>query len=308
VQTIWGARRPLLPVPFDRQRWETPDGDFLDVDEVPAEAGSPSLIVLHGLEGSSRSGQVVGLLWAAHRRGWRGFGINFRSCSGELNRLRRSYHAGETSDLAWIIQQVITKHPGEHVFCAGFSLGGNVLLKYLGERAAAVPPELKAAVAISTPFDLSLSVREMERGFSRVYMTRLLRKLRRKTLAKLERYPDLVDRNVLCAVRTVGQFDEVVTAPVHGFPSAAAYWTAASSKAFLSTIERPTLLINAQDDPFFPGPALPRQKVSQNPFLTAEFSLAGGHTGFINGQFPGGSTCWAEDRSMAFLSADCRIG
>lgn len=302
AQTIWGARRqPVPPVPLHRQRWEMPDGDFLDVDEVPAAPGAPSVIALHGLESSSRSRQVVGLLWTAHRRGWRGFGINFRSCSGELNRLRRSYHAGETSDLAWVIQQVVARHPEATVCCVAVSLGGNVLLKYLGEQAAAVPPELKAAVAISTPFDLAVSVREMEEGVSRIYMTRLVRRLKHKTLAKLERYPDLVDRSTLCAVRTIGEFDEAVTAPVNGFPSAAAYWSASSSAAFLSRIERPTLLINAQDDPFFPGTALPLQEVSRNPFLTAEFPRAGGHAGFVSGWWPGGSTYWAEDRAIAFL-------
>ena len=278
-----------------------PDGDFLDVDEVPAVPGAPCLIVLHGLESSSRARQVVGLLRAAHRRGWRGFGVNFRSCSGELNRLRRAYHAGETSDLAWVIQQVIAQHPAAAVFCAGISIGGNVLLKYVGEQGASMPPEVKAVVAISTPFDLALSVREMERGFSRVYMASLLRRLRRKTLAKLTHFPDLVDRHALSGVQTMAEFDEVVTAPLHGFPSAAAYWAASSCMAFLDAIERPTLLINAQDDPFFPGAALPLQRVSQNPFLTAEFPPTGGHTGFISG-WPGSLTSWAEDRAMAFLS------
>jgi uncharacterized protein len=288
-------------VPLHRQRWETPDGDFLDVDEVPAAPGAPSVIVVHGLESSSRSSQVVGLLRAAHRRGWRGFGINFRSCGGALNRLRRSYHAGETSDLAWVVQQVVARHPEAAVCCAGFSLGGNVLLKYLGEQAATAPPELKAAVAISTPFDLAVSVREMEEGFSRVYMTRLVQKLKHKTLAKLDRFPDLVDQHTLRTLRTVGEFDEAVTAPVNGFPSAAEYWSASSSAAFLSRIKRPTLLINAQDDPFFPGRALPRQLVSQNPCLTAEFPQAGGHAGFISGRWPGRSTYWAEERAMGFL-------
>lgn len=302
AQTVWGAQCwPVPPVPRHRQRWETPDGDFLDVDEVPAAPGAPSIIVLHGLESSSRSRQVVGLLRVAHRRGWRGFGVNFRSCSGEPNRLRRAYSAGETSDLAWVIQQVVARHPGTMVCCAGFSLGGNVLLKYLGEQAATAPPELKAAVAISTPFDLAVSVREMEQGISRIYMTRLVGRLKRKTLAKLDRFPDLVDRHTLRTVRTISEFDEAVTAPVNGFASAAAYWSASSSAAFLSRIQRPTLLINAYDDPFFPGAALPRQRVSQNPFLTAEFPQAGGHTGFISGRWPGRPIYWAEERAMGFL-------
>lgn len=299
---MWGAIGPLgIRTPRQRRRWELPDGDFLDVDEGQAEPGSPTLIVLHGLESSSRSSQVVGLLQAASRCKWRGVGVNFRSCSGTLNRLRRSYHAGDTEDLAWVIQQVIAEHPGSSVLCAGFSLGGNVLLKYLGERADKAPVPLRAAVAISTPFDLAVSVRAIEQGFSRVYMRRLLRGLTRKTLAKLERFPDLVDRRALCAVRTVAEFDELVTAPVHGFPSASAYWTASSSMMALSHIARPTLLINAQDDPFFPGEALPRESIARNGYLSAEFPRAGGHMGFISGRWPGGTTFWAVERAIRFL-------
>ena len=300
AQTVWGAiSSPGMRAP--RQRWELPDGDFLDVDETPAELGAPILIVLHGLESSSRSSQVVALLQAAHRWGWRGVGMNFRSCSGTLNRLRRSYHAGETADLAWVIQRLISEHPGSSVLCAGFSLGGNVLLKYLEEQAGQAPPQLRAAVAISTPFDLAISVRAIEQGFSRVYMRRLLRGLTRKTLAKLARFPDLVNRQALRAVRTVAEFDELVTAPVHGFPSAAAYWAVSSSGTNLSRIARPTLLINAQDDPFFPGEALPRQAITRNPHLTAEFPQAGGHMGFLSGRWPGAATSWAVERAMHFL-------
>ena len=302
AQTVWGAIGPLgMRAPRQRRRWELPDGDFLDVDEWQAESGSPSLIVLHGLESSSRSSQVVGLLDAAYRCGWHGVGVNFRSCGGTPNRLRRSYHAGETADLAWVIRQVIAEHPGSAVLCAGFSLGGNVLLKYLEEQGDQAPPELRAAVAISTPFDLAVSVRAIEQGFSRIYMWRLLHGLTRKTLAKLKRFPDLVDRRALRAVRTVAEFDELVTAPVHGFASAAAYWAAASSGPGLGRIARPTLLINAQDDPFFPGETLPRQAIARNRHLTAEFPKAGGHMGFISGRWPGGATSWAAERAIRFL-------
>ena len=302
AQTVWGAVGPLgARTPHERRRWELPDGDFLDVDEGQAGPGAPILIALHGLESSSRSSQVVGLLRAAQRCGWRGIGVNFRSCSGTLNRLRRSYHAGDTADLAWVIRRVIAEHPGSWVLCAGFSLGGNVLLKYLGEQGDEAPQALRAAAAISTPFDLAVSVRAIERGFSRVYMRRLLRGLTRKTLAKLERFPDLVDRRALRAVRTVAEFDELVTAPVHGFPSAAAYWAASSAGTALSRIARPTLLINAQDDPFFPGAALPREAIARNQYLTAEFPRAGGHMGFISGRWPGGTVSWAVGRAIRFL-------
>jgi hypothetical protein len=268
---------------------------------VAAESGAPVLIVLHGLESSSRSSQVMGLLQAARRSGWRGVGVNFRSCSGTPNRLRRSYHGGDTADLSWVVAQVSVEHPNASVLCAGFSLGGNVLLKYLGEQSTQAPPPLRAAAAISAPFDLAISVRAIEQGFSRVYMRRLLRGLKRKTLAKLWRFPDLVDRQALHALRTVSAFDELVTAPVHGFPSAAAYWAASSSGPMLSRIARPTLLINAQDDPFVPADALPREAIAGNPHLTAEFPRAGGHMGFVSGRWPGAGTSWAIERAMRFL-------
>ena len=302
AQTLLGAfGRPGMRVPHQRHRWELPDGDFLDVDEALAEPGAPVLLILHGLESSSRSSQVVALLQAAHRYGWLGVGVNFRSCGGSLNRLRRCYHAGDTADLAWVIQRLIMEHPGSSVFCAGFSLGGNVLLKYLSEQADQAPEPLRAAAAISTPFDLAVSVRAIEQGFSRVYMQRLLHGMRRKTLAKLTRFPDLVDRRALCAVRTVAEFDELVTAPVHGFASATAYWAAASSGPGLGRIARPTLLINAQDDPFFPGEALPRGAIARNRHLTAKFPKAGGHMGFLSGPWPGAATCWAVEHVVRFL-------
>ena len=303
AQTIWGSLfRPVPPLKLDRQRWETPDGDFIDVDRVSGAPGTPVLIALHGLEGSSRSKQIMGLLAAAQRKGWRGIGVNFRSCSGEPNRLPRSYHGGETSDLAWVVQRVIKESPGSPILCAGVSLGGNVLLKYLGEQGESLPPPIRAAAAISTPFDLAQSARVLERGFSRVYMDRLVRNLKDKTLVKLKSYPDLVDPRALAAARTLAEFDEAVTAPVHGFRSAVDYWSASSSINFLPKIRRPTLLINAKDDPFLPEEALPLAAVSGNRFLTAEFTLNGGHIGFLAGPWPGWPSCWAEDRAIRFLS------
>ena len=303
LQTIWGGilRRAPRP-PLVHERWELPDGDFLDVDELPSGTDEPRVIVLHGLEGSSRSPQVLGMLDQAHRRGWGGVAVNFRGCSSVPNRLRRSYHGGDTGDLAWVIERVQREHPSSSILCVGFSLGGNVLLKYLGERGDALPEALRAAAAVSTPFDLARSAQALDHGFSRVYGDRLVISLTRKTVQKLSRYPDLVDAGRLARVRTLSEFDELVTAPVHGFANAEEYWAKSSSAQFLARIRRPTLLINAQDDPFLPADALPRAAVQSNPFLTAEFPEAGGHLGFIEGRWPWAARAWAEARAAEFLS------
>jgi len=302
AQTLWGALfRPTPQAPIRRERWETPDGDFLDLDRVEGTPGAPALIVLHGLEGSSRSKQVLGFLAAAHRAGWEAVGVNFRSCSGESNRLRRAYHGGDSAELGWVIDRVIAQDPARAVGCIGVSLGGNVVLKYLGEHGARVPPQVRAASAMSTPFDLGIAVRHLERGLSRLYMRNLVRSLKRKTLAKLARYPDLVDPARLRAVRTLAEFDHVVTGPLHGFPDGRTYWQSSSSASWLSAIRRPALLINAEDDPFFPADALPRRTVRENPALRAEFVPEGGHAGFLSGVWPGRPVPWAEHRTMAFF-------
>ena len=301
-QTILGGLlRPVLPLHLQRQRWDTPDGDFIDLDWLPGAPGTPILIVLHGLEGSAHSRYVLSLLAAARREGWRGIGVNFRSCSGEPNRLRRSYHGGETSDLAWIVQRVIAENPGSPILLAGASLGGNVLLKYLGEQADALPSSVRAAVAISTPFDLALSAHTLEHGFARIYMKGIVRSLKAKARIKLQRYPGLVDKQALETVRTLSEFDDLVTAPVHGFRDANDYWSHSSSIRFLEGIRRPTLLINAKDDPFFPGKSLPVAEVSANHFLAAEFTPHGGHVGFLTGSWPGRPRSWMEDRAVLFL-------
>lgn len=305
-QTILGGLfRPVPPIELQRRRWETPDGDFIDLDFLPeapgAPPGRPILIVLHGLEGSARSRYVLSLLAAAGREGWRGIGVNFRSCSGEPNRLLRSYHGGDTADLTWIVQRVTAENPGSPIFLAGASLGANVVLKYLGEQADAAPASVRAAVAISTPFDLARSAHTLEHGFARIYMRGIVRALKEKARIKLETHPGFVDPKKLAAVRTLAEFDELVTAPVNGFQNADDYWSRSSSIRFLPAIRRPTLLISAQDDPFFPGKYLPREEVAANPFLTAEFPQHGGHVGFLNGAWLGRPGSWTEERSIRFF-------
>lgn len=302
AQTLWGALLRRTPrVEVRRERWDTPDGDFLDIDRLDGPPGSPLLLILHGLEGSSRSTPVLGLLAGARCLRWRAAAMNFRSCSGEPNRLPRSYHGGETGDLTWVVERLAGEEPETPLFCVGFSLGGNVLLKYLGERGDAAPRQVRAAAAISTPFDLAASARWLASGPGALYTRRLVASLRRKTLNKLQRYPGLVDRKAVLKVQTLEQFDNAVTAPVHGFANADAYWAASSSLQFLAGIRRPTLLINALDDPFYPGRLLPVREASANPNLRAVFPSHGGHMGFLSGFIPGLSRPWAEAQTLAFF-------
>ncbi len=304
AQTIWaGILRPTPMVSVQRERWEIPDGDFLDVDYVPATPGRPVLIVLHGLEGSSDTKPVRGFLLAAQQRRWHGIGVNFRSCSGTGNRLRRSYHGGDTADLNFVVERVVGRYPGSPICCVAMSLGGNVLLKYLGEQAEHLPSAVKAAVAISAPFNLATSAHAFEVGpLNRVYMRRLLRSLKEKTRAKLVLYPDVIEPRRLDALRTIAEFDEAITAPMHGFASAQSYWAASSCGPLLPLIHRPTLLINALDDPLVPADDLPRRDVAEHRFLSALFPQGGGHTGFVSGPGPLHPIFWAEQRAIAFCA------
>ncbi len=293
--------RPVRHVRLERKRWQTPDGDFIDVDWLPGAAGTPILIVLHGLEGSSRSRYSLSMLAAAEKEGWRGLAINYRGCSGEPNRLLRSYHGGETSDLTWIVQKISAENPGSPIVLVGASLGANILLKYLGEQGDNLPPSVRGGVAISTPFDLARSAQTLEHGFARMYMKRLVKSIQAKARIKLKMFPGSFDEKRLDAVKTLTDIDNLVTGPIHGFRDAADYWSHSSSIKFLGGIRRPALLISAKDDPFFPGKYLPVAEVAANHFLTAEFTERGGHVGFLTGWVPGFPGSWIEQRTILFL-------
>lgn len=303
MQTLWSRllRRPADVETF-RVRWTTPDGDFLDLDLTEGLPASPQLLVIHGLEGSSRRKYVRGLMALASSHGWRGVALNLRSCSGELNRTARLYHAGETQDLDWVIQRLLKRDPSAPVLPVGVSLGGNVLLKWLGERGSAAPDEVRAAVAISTPYDLRASAAVMSRGLGRLYSRHFLRTLKRKALQKARDYPDLLDAKAVRRARNWRQYDETVTAALHGFASAEDYWQRSSSLHFLERIRRPTLLISAEDDPFMPADSLPRRAVEDSEWLTADFTERGGHAGFVGGNLLGRKVYWAEERAVTFLA------
>lgn len=302
LQTIWGPLVRRGHVPLSRERVATADGDFVDLDWLDGPAAAPLLLVLHGLEGSARSHYVTGLLQHARARGWRGVVLNFRSCSGEPNRLSRFYHSGDTGDLDFVVRLLVEREPGARMGAVGVSIGGNVLLKWLGERGAGVPREFAAAVAISVPFDLAGCAMGLAHGFRRaLYTEHFLRSLRRKVRDKERRFPGFVDLRAVRRSRTFADYDRAVTAPLHGFDDEHDYWSRSSSGPYLARIRRPALLISSIDDPIVPEDGLPDPR-GLPPGVTAEFTDRGGHAGFLHGRWPWRLESWAERRAVDFLA------
>ena len=311
LQTIYASLfAPVPRVDYRRTRWDTPDGDFIDLDwgqgqdSVPrnqdSAAKSPLVVLFHGLEGSSRSHYAQALVHGVMARGWRAVVVHFRGCSGEPNRLARAYHSGDSTELDWIVRRLKRMHGECAVFAIGVSLGGNVLLKWLGEQGASARDVVAGAAAISAPVDLMASGDCLGRGFNHVYARNFLGTMKRKSLSKLQDFPQLWEERRVRSARTLREFDDVVTAPLHGFRNTDDYWTRASSKPVLGGIAVPTLMINARNDPFLPGHALPApHEVSSAVVL--EFPLTGGHVGFVTGAFPG-SLEWLPSRIMEFFT------
>ncbi len=277
---------PRARVRYKRERWDTPDGDFIDVDRVePAEAARddarPTLVVFHGLEGNADSRYVRGLMAAAVAHGWRGVAPHFRGCGGQPNRAPRFYHSGDSDEVDWIVRRVAGERAASPVVVAGISLGGNMLLKWLGERGDEAGSLVAAAAAVSAPMDLVAGGHHLGRGFNRFYTWMFLRTLKHKSRAKLAVHAGLFDRRKMEQARNLRAFDDVVTAPVHGFRDAEDYWTRASAKPWLAAIAVPTLVLNAQNDPFLPASALPKPD-EVSPCVTLEFPRHGGHVGFFH--------------------------
>uniref|UniRef100_UPI0030F627D5 YheT family hydrolase n=1 Tax=uncultured Acidovorax sp. TaxID=158751 RepID=UPI0030F627D5 len=299
MQTIWPAvfsRRTHGPAPaFRRERWTTPDADFIDVDflaggaDRPPAAHSaeiPMLVVFHGLEGSSRSHYCQAFAEVAQERGWACALPHFRGCSGELNHAPRAYHSGDYEEIAWILAQLRARHPGP-VIAAGVSLGGNALLRWAAEAGSDASSHVKAVAAICSPLDLAAGGHAIGRGFNRQIYTRMfLQTMVPKALRKWEQHPGLFDRDALLAARDLYAFDNVFTAPVHGFRNTEDYWHRASSKPLISHIRVPALVVNALNDPFVPASSLPRAG-EVGPCVTLWQPSHGGHVGFAQGPWPG---------------------
>jgi predicted alpha/beta-fold hydrolase len=297
---------------YRRERWETPDGDFIDLDwveergtsvegrgnsspgtrQAPLDTRHPTLdeqplvVLFHGLEGSSRSPYALALMAELRKRGLRGVTVHFRGCSGEPNRLSRAYHSGDAQEIDWILRRLRAQHGSAPLYAAGVSLGGNALLKWLGESGADASQVIDRAAAVSAPLDLMAAGDALGRGFSLLYARNFLRTLKARSIAKLARFPGLYDAARVRASRTLREFDDLVTAPLHGFRDTDDYWTRASSKPALKHITVPTLVLNARNDPFLPAPALPGPG-DVSAAVTLEQPATGGHVGFVSGAFPG---------------------
>ena len=293
LQTIYASLRPPPRVALQRERWETPDGDFVDVDFAGDRTAARRVVLFHGLEGCSDSHYARAIAAHAVDQGWRIAIAHFRGCSGEPNRLARAYHSGDTAEVDWIVRKL-----GAPLWAIGISLGGNALLKWLGERGAQAP--VRRAVAVSAPLDLPAAGRALDRGWNRLFYTRhFLATLIPKSLAKLERFPALYDAAAVRRARTFRRFDDLVTAPLHGFRDVEHYWSTAASGPWLERIGVPTLVINARNDPFLPEQALLAAARKAAPGVVLEFPRTGGHAGFVAGPFPGRP--WLPQRIFEFF-------
>ncbi len=289
LQTIAPARLVPLPrVRYRRERWETPDGDFVDVDFAlpePAEAAAPVLVLFHGLEGCSQSHYARAVMRAAADRGWRGVVPHFRGCSGEPNRLPRAYHSGDSEEGDWLLRRVHGRHPAAPLHAVGISLGGNMLAKWLGERGTEAG-FVVAAASIGSPLDLAAGGAALSRGFNLAYTRMFLATLKDKALAKIARFPGVACADAVRESRDLYDFDNAYTAPVHGFRDTDDYWSRASGKPWLRAVEVPHLVLNARNDPFVPAASLP-QPAEVSRFVHLEQPQEGGHIGFARGRPPG---------------------
>jgi predicted alpha/beta-fold hydrolase len=289
LQTIWPAlfSRPHLAAlpPYRRERWLAPDGDFIDVDHLDGPPGAPALVLFHGLESSSTSRYAVAFAQVAQSLGWHFCVPHFRGCSGELNLAPRAYHSGDFEEVGWLLGRLRALH-GQPLLAAGVSLGGNALLRWAEEAGDTAAQTVRAVAAVSSPLDLAAAGRAIDSGFNwLVYSRMFLRTMKPRALAKLAQHPGLFDREKLLAARTLYEFDNVFTAPLHGFRDTPDYWARASAKPHLHRIRVPALVLNAHNDPFVPGSSLPAA-ADVGPCVTLWQPPHGGHVGFASGGFP----------------------
>jgi len=309
LQTIWPAlfaRSHQGPLPvYRRERWTTPDGDFIDVDFIDTPADDtharPLLVLFHGLEGSSASHYARAFATWARENGWCYAVPHFRGCSGELNLAPRAYHSGDYEEIGWVLERMRTRHRGP-IAAVGVSLGGNALLRWAEEAGETASQTVRAVCAISSPIDLAAGGHAIGRGFNRQVYTRMfLRTIVPKALRKLAQYPGLFDGRKLQSAHDLYEFDNIFTAPLHGFRNTDDYWTRGSAKPHLHRIRIPALVLNARNDPFVPAASLPHQN-EVGAFVTLWQPEHGGHVGFAQGRWPG-HVLTLPEQVMGWMSA-----
>jgi uncharacterized protein len=309
AQTLAGRLlRRAAPLVFRRERLELPDGDFVDIDHAPGPTRPVAMVLLmHGLEGSARRGYAVNVYRDLARRGIGAVGLNFRSCSGEPNRLARSYHSGDTADIEYVLRLLANRYRDTPRGAIGFSLGGNALLKLLGEAGDRAGALVHAAVAVSVPYDLGAAADSLDRTQAgRLYAAMFLKTLIAKTEAKAALLDGACDLERIRAARSFRTFDDAATAPLHGFADADDYYARCSSRHYLAAIRVPTLLLHAADDPFLPQHCLPHNEIGANPWIDAVITRRGGHVGFIEGT-PWAPAFWAEEQAARYLAEQLLI-
>jgi predicted alpha/beta-fold hydrolase len=285
---------------LQEERIELPDGDFVDLHFRASDNKKPVVLILHGLEGSIDSPYAKGMLKAIENQGWQGVFMHFRGCSGEPNRLQCSYHSGETNDLAFVVKLLRQRNPNLPIAAMGFSLGGNVLLKWLGETGADNP--LSAAIAISVPFELKKTSERIQKGFSKFYQWHFLKSLRKRLTYKFRQQPAEVQLPAFSSLRTLAEFDDKITAPLNGFANGEEYYSLSSSRQYLHAVRIPTLIVQAQDDPFVSQDAIPKAH-ELSAYVDLEVTAGGGHVGFVTGKFPWAAEYWLERRIPQFLQS-----
>lgn len=304
AQTIWPYLLRRGAVHYRRERVEAPDGDFWDfdwVDGADRSASAPLVVLLHGLEGSSGSHYARALMIEVAARGWHGVIPHFRGCGGEPNRLPRAYHSGDYAEAAAMLAAIRARVPASTtLYAVGVSIGGSVLLNWLGRQGRDARDVLRAAAAVSAPLDLTAAGHAIDRGANRIYARHFLQTLKPKSLAMARRFPGMLDAGAIRRARTMYAFDDAVTAPLHGFAGAADYWRRASSKPWLPQVALPTLVLNAKNDPFVPADSLP-STAEASPDVVLEQPRAGGHVGFLSGPFPG-TLGWLPRRLLDFFA------
>jgi len=304
AQTIYPFLLRSLVIPtYQRERLELDDGDFIDIDWLDNSTDRPLVVMFHGLEGDSSSHYARSIMGLFQELGWRGAVVHFRGCSGTPNRLPRAYHAGDSEEIDRILLKIIDKNQSlnsnTQLYVIGISLGGNALLKWLGEQGKKACHLIDGVATVSVPLDLAAAGKALDSGFNQIYTQHFLGTLKKKVLKKLDNFPGLFDAVAVAECTTLYQFDNLVTAPLHGFSNTDEYWTLSSSKPWLKHIQVPTLVINARNDPFMPSSFLPVQtEVSCSVLL--EFPAEGGHVGFLSSPFPGNLT-WLPQRIVRFF-------